>query len=37
LEQRSKAVGETCNFGVLAGNHLMYLDRIEAGGPFGSD
>jgi IclR family acetate operon transcriptional repressor len=35
LEELSKAIGETCNFGVLAGNHLMYLDRIEAGWPFG--
>jgi IclR family acetate operon transcriptional repressor len=35
LEELSKAVGETCNFGILAGNHLMYLDRVEAGWPFG--
>jgi DNA-binding IclR family transcriptional regulator len=35
LEELSKAVGETCNFGILAGTHLMYLDRIEAGWPFG--
>lgn len=35
LEELSKAVGETCNFGVLAGTHLMYLDRVEAGWPFG--
>jgi DNA-binding IclR family transcriptional regulator len=35
LEELSKAIGETCNFGVLVGNHLMYLDRIEAGWPFG--
>ncbi len=35
LEELSQAVGETCNFGVLAGNHLVYLDRVEAGWPFG--
>lgn len=35
LEELSKAVGETCNLGILAGTHLMYLDRIEAGWPFG--
>jgi DNA-binding IclR family transcriptional regulator len=35
LEELSKAVGETCNFGILAGNHLMYVDRVEAGWPFG--
>jgi IclR family transcriptional regulator, acetate operon repressor len=35
LEELSKAVGETCNFGILAGNHLVYLDRVEAGWPFG--
>jgi DNA-binding IclR family transcriptional regulator len=35
LEELSQAVGETCNFGVLTGNHLVYLDRVEAGWPFG--
>jgi IclR family acetate operon transcriptional repressor len=35
LEELSKTVGETCNFGVMVGNHLMYLDRIEAAWPFG--
>lgn len=35
LEELSRAVGETCNFGVMVGNHLMYLDRIEAAWPFG--
>jgi DNA-binding IclR family transcriptional regulator len=35
LEELSKSIGETCNFGVLVGSHLMYLDRIEAGWPFG--
>lgn len=35
LEALSKDIGETCNFGVMAGNHLMYLDRVEAAWPFG--
>ncbi len=35
LEALSKNIGETCNFGVRVGNHLMYLDRVEAAWPFG--
>jgi IclR family acetate operon transcriptional repressor len=35
LETLSKSVNETCNFGIQVGNHLMYLDRIEASWPFG--
>lgn len=35
LEALSKQVGETCNFGIRVGNHLMYLDRVEAEWPFG--
>lgn len=35
LEILSQEVGETCNFGIRVGNHLMYLDRVEAAWPFG--
>jgi IclR family transcriptional regulator, acetate operon repressor len=35
LEGLSKQIGETCNFGIRVGNHLMYLDRVEAEWPFG--
>lgn len=35
LEALSKNIGETCNFGIRVGNHLMYLDRVEAAWPFG--
>ena len=35
LEALSTDIGETCNFGVRVGNHLMYLDRVEAAWPFG--
>jgi IclR family transcriptional regulator, acetate operon repressor len=35
LEALSADVGETCNFGVVAGNHVKYLDRVEAAWPFG--
>ncbi len=31
----SRDAGETCNFGVMAGNYLTYLDRVEAAWPFG--
>lgn len=30
LEELSKTLGETCNLGVLSGNALVYLDRVEA-------
>lgn len=35
LEALSKEIGETCNFGIRVGGHLMYLDRVEAKWPFG--
>ncbi len=35
LDALSREIGETCNFGVRVGNHLMYLDRVEAAWPFG--
>jgi DNA-binding IclR family transcriptional regulator len=35
LETLSAKVGETCNFGVIAGNSVLYLDRVEASWPFG--
>ncbi|MFI5014093.1 MAG: IclR family transcriptional regulator [Hyphomicrobiales bacterium] len=35
LEALSLEIGETCNFGVMAGNHVIYLDRVEAVWPFG--
>jgi IclR family acetate operon transcriptional repressor len=35
LERLSGAVRETCNFGMLVGNHIAYLDRVEAAWPLG--
>ena len=35
LEALSQQVGETCNFGVMAGGHVLYIDRVEAAWPFG--
>lgn len=35
LAALSQQVGETCNFGVMAGSHVLYLDRVEAAWPFG--
>lgn len=35
LEALSQQVGETCNFGVMAGSHVLYIDRVEAVWPFG--
>jgi IclR family acetate operon transcriptional repressor len=35
LEALSQKVGETCNFGMIAGNAVLYLDRVEASWPFG--
>lgn len=35
LEALSSDVGETCNFGVMVGNHVKYLDRVESAWPFG--
>jgi DNA-binding IclR family transcriptional regulator len=35
LEALSAKVAETCNFGMIAGNAVVYLDRVEASWPFG--
>ena len=35
LEALSGEVGETCNFGVMVENHVVYVDRVEAVWPFG--
>lgn len=35
LEALSAEVKETCNFGMIAGNSVVYLDRVEASWPFG--
>jgi DNA-binding IclR family transcriptional regulator len=35
LESLSKKIGETCNFGVMAGSHVLYLDRVESAWPLG--
>ena len=35
LAALSAEVGETCNFGVMTGNHVVYLDRVESAWPFG--
>ena len=35
LEALSAKVGETCNFGMIAGNAVLYLDRVETSWPFG--
>ncbi|HQT64053.1 MAG: hypothetical protein B7Z75_13140 [Acidocella sp. 20-57-95] len=35
LRELSEALGETCNFGVISGNDLVYLDRVESAWPFG--
>jgi DNA-binding IclR family transcriptional regulator len=35
LEALSQKIGETCNFGVMAGSHAVYLDRVESAWPFG--
>jgi IclR family acetate operon transcriptional repressor len=35
LAALSAEIGETCNFGVMAGNHVVYLDRVESAWPFG--
>ena len=35
LEELSKAVGETCNLGILVDKHVLYVDRVEAGWPLG--
>ncbi len=35
LEALSQQVGETSNFGIMAGRHVLYIDRVEAAWPFG--
>lgn len=35
LRTVSEQTGETCNFGVLAGTEVIYLDRVEAKWPLG--
>ncbi len=35
LEALSQEIGETCNFGVMADSHVVYLDRVESEWPFG--
>lgn len=35
LESLSQKIGETCNFGVINGSHVLYLDRVEAEWPLG--
>jgi DNA-binding IclR family transcriptional regulator len=35
LESVSRHVGETCNYGVLSGAEVVYLDRVEAKWPLG--
>jgi IclR family transcriptional regulator, acetate operon repressor len=35
LEALSNEIGETCNFGVMAGSNVIYLDRVESAWPLG--
>lgn len=35
LRSLSEETGETCNFGILAGAEVIYLDRVEADKPLG--
>jgi len=35
LRSLSEDTGETCNFGILAGGEVIYLDRVEADRPLG--
>lgn len=35
LRSLSEATGETCNFGVLSGAEVIYLDRVESKWPLG--
>jgi IclR family transcriptional regulator, acetate operon repressor len=35
LEALSQKIGETCNFGVMTGSHVVYLDRVESAWPLG--
>lgn len=35
MQALSASVGETCNLGVMDGNAVVYIDRVEAKWPFG--
>lgn len=35
LESLSSRIGETCNFGVMVGTNVVYLDRVESSWPLG--
>jgi IclR family acetate operon transcriptional repressor len=35
LQGVSEATGETCNYGILSGGEVIYLDRVEAKWPLG--
>lgn len=35
LEGLSASLGETCNLGIMVGNAVVYVDRVEAAWPFG--
>jgi DNA-binding IclR family transcriptional regulator len=35
LKALSEHIGETCNFGILVGSEVVYLDRVEAKWPLG--
>jgi IclR family transcriptional regulator, acetate operon repressor len=35
LEALSNEIGETCNFGIMVGSNVVYLDRVEAAWPLG--
>ncbi len=35
LESLSSRIGETCNFGVMVGTNVVYLDRVESAWPLG--
>ena len=35
LQGLSELVGETCNYGILSGGEVVYLDRVEAKWPLG--
>jgi IclR family transcriptional regulator, acetate operon repressor len=35
LRALSESIGETCNFGILVGSEVLYLDRVEAKWPLG--
>lgn len=35
LEALSNELGETCNFGMMVENHVVYIDRVESAWPFG--